>query len=751
MHICGLLQSGAAAETLISTFTEEPVTQQRALLRATPVFGGDLAAPTSSPVEITIEAPGEARIPLDQELAWRIDLETDGYWCAPGILAPHQPSAMFKLVPTGIVESRLQIPENGTVEALRVRFQSAVASAKATEPPMSGEISCPVEHGTWSCSIPVGDLDIRIRAEGYISHYFWNVTVSKERSSDLGFLHLKRGSSVSGWVAAEDGLPLSPDSRVELVPMIATGSDPSLKTRVQLHLLAKSVEKGFFHFEGVAPGSFIVSVEQRGYLSERVSPVVVTEDAETEIADTILLYRPLDLEVNILPEQDLSENTWKLLLLAMDSMETSASGSANEAGLWVARGLRPGNYLLFLSDSQGTRMAVEHVPLDDRRTSYSIELPIVWVEGEVTLGAEPLPASLVFGGVSSSVSIKMDCDLEGRFIGWVPRPGLWNIDVMSDDPEIFRRLTNVEVEPRQGSEVAWLDISLPDTILEGSVLDEGGNPVPQANVLILRLPAAEPPSYTSADDQGEFSVHGYPPGEYRLEARAQGEHGPLSSEPTAVVLAADAPTASVRLIMREMTEVRGRVVSSTSSGVPGASIRLSSIRGEGLPGIISPSTQSDMEGRFVLEVPREIRHADLTVLAPGWVLSRSPVTIEAHGELVVPLSQDGGTLIVNLNDTADFTDLDQPRIFVIHNSGVRFDLGTLASWATMNGVVAEDKRIIVPNMPLGAYSVCWPRRNQDTRSSTSMPRCMDGFLLPSGELEIQHPRGDQEGTTRPNQ
>ena len=184
--------------------------------------------------------------------------------------------------------------------------------------------------------------------------------------------------------------------------------------------------------------------------------------------------------------------------------------------------------------------------------------------------------------------------------------------------------------------------------------------------------------------------------------------------------------------------MRGKVVSS-ATGIPGVSVRLSSLSGNGLPIMISPSTQTDMEGRFILDVPRDTRDADLTVLAPGFVLNRSRVTIDTNSELTVLLSQEGGTLIVSLRDRIDFSELDQPRISVVHNSSARFDLGALTNWARMNGVVNDYSRIIIPNMPYGSYSVCWSHRNRDSGPASSSLRCVDGFLPPSGELEIEVP------------
>ena len=84
-----------------------------------------------------------------------------------------------------------------------------------------------------------------------------------------------------------------------------------------------------------------------------------------------------------------------------------------------------------------------------------------------------------------------------------------------------------------------MEIEVPDTQLEGEVVDAAGRPVPEAEVSVIsrRLPGNRdredpnrrlppPMSEITADDQGRFEAWGLPPGKMLVAA----EKGVLSSD-----------------------------------------------------------------------------------------------------------------------------------------------------------------------------------------------------------------------------
>lgn len=53
--------------------------------------------------------------------------------------------------------------------------------------------------------------------------------------------------------------------------------------------------------------------------------------------------------------------------------------------------------------------------------------------GRVTLGDDPLAATLWFGGRSGVRRIRFDSDEKGRFDGWLPEEGTWPVDLVSEE------------------------------------------------------------------------------------------------------------------------------------------------------------------------------------------------------------------------------------------------------------------------------------------------------------------------------
>ena len=490
------------------------------------------------------------------------------------------------------------------------------------------------------------------------------------------------------------------------------------------------------------------------YVAATRQPVVVEADSEIEIENLVLL-RPLDLELRISPATDMAGESWKLMLLNLTARESAGTGATDPEGRWTLPGLSPGKYLLFVANSLGKRMAEEAIDLAPGQTSFEIELRIVWVDGEVSLGDEPLAAKVTFGGVSGGTSIPMASDEQGRFSGWVPREGSWDVDVTCDDPPVFRRFRDVEVKTNEATGIAHVELRLPDTLLEGEVVDDQGRPMPGAAVVIVPIPAVENVSYSHTDGDGRFAVRGYVPGLYRLEARVQGPAGTLVSGTVEIELAANAPTASAQLVVRQMQQLRGRVVSE-AGGVAGAAILLSELETQGLPGMVLPRAETGIDGTFTVEVPAQVRAATLTVLAAGFVLHRQPLVIEPGIELPIALQRQGGTLVFRLPESPG-EQPRLPRLWVVHDGGSPIDIGLLHRWAGINGLFPSASEIVVPFMPPGSYTVCWRPTPKDEAPADEV--CEHGSLAPSLEwmidlapdsddpdggetLEAQPPKGD---------
>lgn len=115
-------------------------------------------------------------------------------------------------------------------------------------------------------------------------------------------------------------------------------------------------------------------------------------------------------------------------------------------------------------------------------------------------------------------------------------------------------LDPVEVDRLPGKRAAEVSIEVPDTLLQGEVVDEAGRSVPGALVTVLGNRGDQ----RMADEEGRFEFRGLRPGLRGVEA----EERDRSSGVVEVMVEEDRETAPLRLVVRENTEVKGRVVSS---------------------------------------------------------------------------------------------------------------------------------------------------------------------------------------------
>lgn len=679
-----------------------------------------------------IKVPGETQVELAGELPWRLEPEAEGFW-APNILLPSGQDFVRiqfrQLIP---LRANLEVKPDGPLpSALRARLQTAAAAVergeeveKGEEVPsgdVTGEFECAVEDGVWNCPLPEGNWDIRLHSKGFVSHFLWNMRLDSGEARDLGTLHLEAGYEVFGHVRTEDASLLPERCRVEAMPALASQVRGVLRQKVERQTIAANVNpKGFFHLKDLAVGSYTVTAHGNGFVPTRHN--VVVEDDSNAAIDDLVLRRPLDLEVRITPPSDTSGKTWKLLLMNAAEFKAEGTGSADEEGRWRLSPLAPGTYVLFIADAFGTRVAQEAVNLAPGQTFFHVQLDTVWVDGELHLGEEPLSAKVYFGGRNGEISIPMSSDGDGKFAGWLPRAGEWKVDVKSEDPDVFSRLTQVDLSPEDG--VARVDLRLPDTLLSGEVVDDQGGPAAGASILIARTAdegERTPPSSVRADAGGLFSLRGQSPGVYRLEARVTTVDGIQASEPSRVELSENAPSTSVRLIVRSPQALRGRVVAG-GRGVAGAAIFLTEIQGENSRPLFVPETQTAVDGSFALDMPAGARHGTLLVLATGYTFHRQALAMGDGTEPLIELRTEGGTLIIQRHEK----DGQAAKVVIIGGDGGFYDPMILNRWAAMNGILSSSLGTIkVPLMPPDTYSVCWSRDD-----------CQQGLLNPGSELVL---------------
>ena len=743
--LAGILLSvpSQAKPIQVSLLVDEPEGDIAASLVASPITSRS-GAEIPEAVTIQAEAPGFVQVDLAQETSWRLEVKAPGFW-APDVLltvneAPREVSV--RLVPTVVLRALVEIPAGSDAPThLNVRFRSPGRRPDGRRA-VDDSVDCPVLQGTWRCDVPVGKFDLRLRARGFVSHYFWEREFGPRSTLSLGTLQLVPGASISGWLVTDDDSPLQPGVRVVASPQIHQVVGPRAAARHRsLEVSAPVSDRGFFQLEGLPPGAYVLEAKQEGFVPYSSLPVVLAENSETELDEPLMLSRPSELLVSVDPAVDAKGDAWTLTLVSPADTEPVGVGRTDPVGAWSKSALKPGAYILTVTDSSGSRLASEDIIIDGPVIKHWIQIGYVEIDGRVTLGGAPLAAKVAFGGISGRTSIKMDSDEEGRFEGLLPRAGAWPVDIKSLSADVFRRLRAVDVETRAGSSRASVVIELPGTRLEGEVVDPDGHGLTGVTVMAMpvrRKPGepAEQPSYAQTDTGGLFSFEGFAAAMYRLQAarRVGEEKKKEMSSPVEVVLSEEDPFQSVRLVLGQPAVLRGRLLSA-AGGVPGATI-IARPQTATL-GVYLPSAHSGPDGRFELSLPEDTLSAELTVMAAGFLFFRQVIAVDAQGEVPIQLEQQGGGTLVIRPDPQR-----EPGRWYSHltrSDGMRLDFGALSRWSTINQAPLAGETIEIPRMPSGHYSVCWPL-SLGERLEGREQDCTEGYLSANSRLEIAQVR-----------
>ncbi len=676
-----------------------------------------------------------AQLDLDGAGTWQLALVAEGFWGQPEVLIPGPARRRLNLLlfPVAAVTGRLELPQ-GEIRTtpLVARFQPIGGKSQA---PPRGEVPCQLADERFRCLLPAGSLDLRLRSEGFVAHYFWDQTLPFGGHLSLGRLAFRRGASVVGWVERSDGEEPHPDTKVRLLPP-SSGANALEDQRAQsMRIETKLAERGFFQLAGVPPGSYTLEARQPGLAPALRQGLAVLDGEELEVHPVLTLSPRISLTVTVNPPMDLGERPWRLQLMSRAREGQVHRGVVDSGGMYSFQSLEPGAYFLFVGDGDRQRVAIEELFLEDKDNRFDFQLPMIWVEGEVTLGGEPLAAALHFGGRSALVNTTLTSDQEGKFVGRLPRGGILAVDVEASQPTVFRRLAEVSVEAESAGEVARVDIDLPATKLRGEVVDGQGKPVPTARVIIIRIPGPiavpakakpEKPSFFRVDEEGQFEIAGFALGSYRLGAVGQlGRHtvaGPTVDVDT--YSGREGPW--TRLVLEEAAVAEG-IIRSTTGPIVGAKVTGLTPDSNPVSGLLVPNTRSGTDGRFQLPLPAGTELIRLLIMAPGFDLAHH--LAETQKETTVVLNQGGGTLQIEIVGS-EINDVRKPKPYILDSSGFRYRYGELRQWEQLNRIPRNPDLLQVPGLPADRYTVCWPTSNSPAAEARAVRNCRSLFVAP---------------------
>ncbi len=630
-----------------------------------------------------------------------------------------------------VVEGKEKPPEG-----LEARFEPTRQALAKKQDIRAGVATCAIgASGDWRCRLPSGRLDIALHPTGFVPHYLWNVSVTAGETP-LGSRTLVRGASVAGWITREEGTPAE-KCRVRLEPTTAPGrpNDPVLEFLRTVATEVPCQKKGFFQFSAVAPGSYTV-VAQENDARAQMAPVEVWKGAESRLTVPIVLRRPVDFEVTLSPPTDWLGRPWRLEARRANEYragweEPSYRAEANQEGRLRLHKQSPGRFWVTVYDQLGNAVFSDpHVDLSDPLQPYPISIDLLWVEGKIRLGDEPVTGRLFFGGRSGATSIEMSSSADGRFEGPLPKPGNWKVDIEGAEP-LLKASVMAEVRPR--GDRASVVIQLPNTKVYGRVVDPSGRLAPGAEVTLSSAVGA---IVTNADEKGEFEVRAFPRGTTEISAARAAEGGREVSEGYRFEASGDAPHGPVVLTLRHNRAVRGRVLGATGP-VIGATVNAwPRSGGDG----IASTVRSGLDGSFELKVPAGTQDLQAIVSPPGGALKAYEVNVSGDAEILFQVEPSGGEVVVALGK-------DEPsdsRILALWQDDIGIPTGTLVRWAEGHGArFRQDRQIHIPQLAPGNYTVCLGLAAMVSSSELepwkSRASCASGYLAPASALDLRLP------------
>lgn len=667
---------------------------------------------TSGQLRKTMPFDGSA----DFDLApghWSVDVESESWWHPTQFVTTRgrNNAVIVPLWRSGTVTGKVKLRDGTSPATIDIRFASA--GDVVEESPVRGETTCPVSSGVFRCRIPAGLLDLRIRSKGCIAHYEWNRAIEAGGTSTIGDLTLDRGASIVGSVALGRGLRTKfANVRVRA---IAEGSEA--QPTAMMTFAATPAAKGFFHLDGVPPGSYVVTAVAPQKLASAPVRVVVRGDAEVQLADPLVVDVPRTLTIDFTPPADPHQQPWIVMVkraISERQLDVVSQNAAGADGHWSTR-LQPGRYRIEVTSADDSSWDARTIDLD-ADDHLAIALASRAVRGVVTLGDKPLQAKLVFGGEFSSPSLAAHSSDEGRFEVNLPQRDKreWDVTVDADKPRVKRTL-HVKL-PADDDEVT---IKLPLTLISGFVVDENGRRVDDVGI---NLAHAGGLMQTDVEKDGTFSLYALEPGLYQISADGYLKQ----SETVAITLPAEGVLDEVRLVVKPSRKVTGRVISDAGP-VLGAEVLVAP---SDVPATFSMYRRTDERGEFSTIVPPGCEQVDVLVAAPGFSFKAFHTALR-DGVLTINVDQRGGTL------TAHWPKSSETAI-LMHAGAVIYVDSLATSWSARRDSSKDAEELVAGPLDPGGYTLCVVSETNRAaaRKRMASSRCVEGYLPPFGTLAL---------------
>lgn len=483
-------------------------------------------------------------------------------------------------------------------------------------------VECDVAKAEFRCDVPSIPFDARIRTDGFVPHYFFDV--DPRVTTSLGVIALRKGASVSGFVQLpRPAVPTAATISLE-AETAASGAD---RLRLGLRsLTAKPNERGFFQFSGVPAGRYTLSARAAGYSAATRPALELEADGELFLEQPLIILPLAAIDIGIEPPVSSDGTPWAVKLAryrpVSEYLEPVAEGEASMSGWWSREGLDQGSYHATVWSPGGEPVASQSIDVRSEKETVHIRLDQVPIEGKVFRSRTPLAGFLTFRHPSGQRRT-MKADRDGAFEGVLPNEGLWDVTMSPEGLRSAVRLDPVSVHRRSDGAAIKLQLEIPAGELTGVVKDTRGN---GTLATVFLTSAGEIEAVIETEANGEFVAWGLHTG--TLAARAV--TASAESQDVAVEIDDEAP-AEVTFILEPFHTVRGIVVDPAGNAVAGAAVKAWAA---GRP---TRRTLTGPSGRFELKVI-DASSTILAVLTPSFPISFFPVDATTLLELRLPPS-----------------------------------------------------------------------------------------------------------------
>lgn len=636
----------------------------------------------------------------------------DRLWC-PEVRVEDEP-VKLPVFAAMVVTAKLAGPgAAGAAETGRV--QGVVQGEKGgTGLQFDEELS--VEDGRLTFKAPRSTLDLRFAFAGAAPVYRWGIEPpgdgSESTVADLGSLTLQPGGSMSGWVRRrQDDLPVE-GARVAALPVASGDEDVPILRGWEVSTEAN----GFFQVRTLEPGTYRLKLTAEDLLDKVVEPVEIEAGSETLIG-TVHLPSPFRVSVQVTPVVDPDDQPWIVVFTPLSPLpgEEPVEVTASENGTAEVASLRQADYSVQVGRSNANS-PFNDVFLTERHSItgegwLALDVPVVEVEGTVTLGGEPV-AALVKLATGNADAVVLKSDNEGELTGWIRRPEHpWLLATVTWTEGEEPRERQLELQPAIEDDLVHLDIELPVGTIYGEVVDSEGRL--QRNLRVVATPADGASRHTevrvTTDRNGRFRLTGLETAEYLVQA---GGSGRPASEVVRVDLSGDLPISDLRLVVWPVRRLEGQL---TIGGQPvaGASVRLYGIGR--VPAEVRATT--DAQGTFGFDVPEALDRAVVTVNAVSRLLWSGCLPIDGD-RLSLALSASPQTsLSLTLTGRNDLPPAVHGRAILLTGDGGFVNYDTLFHWNRQRNAAREIEEagdgqrghitLRLPGLAATSYAITW--------------------------------------------